>query len=208
MTPGRIEGGDTGDVACDHYRRYREDVRAHGASWAFRLPIELAWARVLPDGTGAVNRPGLEFYVGWSISCSSAGHRAHASRSIIGTCPRRSTTGAAGLIRTAPGGLPSYAARGLPRPRGSRAALGHAQRALGGGGRGVLVSARTPRPSKRLRGPPWSPTICSDAHAAAVQVFRTEARRQIGLVVNLEPKEPARTDSDGPRRGGPESTPT
>jgi beta-glucosidase len=60
--PGRIRNGDSGDVACDHYRRWRDDValmRELGLN-AYRFSI--AWSRILPDGTGAVNRRGIEFY--------------------------------------------------------------------------------------------------------------------------------------------------
>lgn len=60
--PGRIANGDTGDVACDHYRRWPEDVellRTLGVN-AYRFSI--AWARVLPEGRGRVNEKGLDFY--------------------------------------------------------------------------------------------------------------------------------------------------
>ncbi|UCG17829.1 MAG: beta-glucosidase [Phycisphaerales bacterium] len=59
---GAIWGGHTGDVACDHYHRYREDVEL--MRWiglkAYRLSI--SWPRVLPDGAGAVNPMGVDFY--------------------------------------------------------------------------------------------------------------------------------------------------
>jgi beta-glucosidase len=61
-TPNLVHDGDTGDVACDHYRRYAEDValmRALGTN-AYRFSI--AWARVLPQGRGTVNSAGLAFY--------------------------------------------------------------------------------------------------------------------------------------------------
>ncbi|PTX91400.1 GH1 family beta-glucosidase [Opitutus sp. ER46] len=60
--PGNIFEGHTGDVACDHYHRYAEDValmRDLGVS-AYRL--SLSWPRIIPDGTGAANAKGLEFY--------------------------------------------------------------------------------------------------------------------------------------------------
>jgi beta-glucosidase len=60
--PGAIDNGDTGDVACDHYHRWPEDVallRELGVG-AYRYSI--SWPRVLPDGTGAVNAAGLDFY--------------------------------------------------------------------------------------------------------------------------------------------------
>jgi beta-glucosidase len=60
--PGKIENGDTGDVACDHYHRYRDDVglMAELGLGAYRFSI--SWPRVLPSGTGAPNRAGLAFY--------------------------------------------------------------------------------------------------------------------------------------------------
>jgi beta-glucosidase len=60
--PGRITNGDTGDVACDHYHRYREDVglmRDLGVE-AYRFSV--AWPRVMPNGRGDVNEAGLAFY--------------------------------------------------------------------------------------------------------------------------------------------------
>lgn len=60
--PDMVWNGQNGDVACDHYHRYREDVdlmKAIGLN-AYRLSI--SWPRVLPEGTGAVNEAGLAFY--------------------------------------------------------------------------------------------------------------------------------------------------
>lgn len=61
-TPGKTAGGDHGDVACDHYHRWREDIalmRQLGVN-AYRLSI--AWPRVVPGGDGPVNPKGLAFY--------------------------------------------------------------------------------------------------------------------------------------------------
>ncbi|MFI0733712.1 GH1 family beta-glucosidase [Streptomyces sp. NPDC021225] len=61
-TPGRIAGDDHGDVACDHYHRWREDIglmKQLGTN-AYRLSI--AWPRVMPGGDGPVNAKGLAFY--------------------------------------------------------------------------------------------------------------------------------------------------
>ena len=62
-TPGNIKNNDTGDVANDHYHRYREDIalmkRELGAN-AYRFSI--AWPRIFPDGTGQPNRKGMDFY--------------------------------------------------------------------------------------------------------------------------------------------------
>ena len=61
-TPGKIDGDDNGDVACDHYHRWREDIglmRRLGLN-AYRLSV--AWPRVLPGGDGEPNPKGLAFY--------------------------------------------------------------------------------------------------------------------------------------------------
>ncbi len=60
-TPGRTAGGETGDVACDHYRRMPEDVALMRALGLQAYRFSVAWARVLPDGTGRVNAAGLDF---------------------------------------------------------------------------------------------------------------------------------------------------
>ncbi|MFY0579860.1 GH1 family beta-glucosidase [Cystobacter fuscus] len=61
-TPGKVANGDTGEVACDHYHRYPEDLdllRDLGAK-VYRLSI--MWPRVLPEGVGRLNEKGLDFY--------------------------------------------------------------------------------------------------------------------------------------------------
>jgi beta-glucosidase len=61
-TPGKVRNGDTGEIACDFYHRYRDDIalmRELGLK-AFRFSI--AWPRVIPSGRGAVNQAGLDFY--------------------------------------------------------------------------------------------------------------------------------------------------
>ncbi len=61
-TPGMVKDGDTGDVACDHYRRYREDVALMKSLGLKAYRFSIAWARVLPEGKGRVNQSGLDFY--------------------------------------------------------------------------------------------------------------------------------------------------
>jgi beta-glucosidase len=61
-TPGMMANGDHGDVACDHYRRYKDDVQLMRALGLHSYRFSVAWARVLPEGTGRVNQKGLDFY--------------------------------------------------------------------------------------------------------------------------------------------------
>jgi beta-glucosidase len=60
--PGAIDGGDTGDVACDHYHRWQEDLDLVEQLGADAYRFSVAWPRVIPGGTGAVNEKGLSFY--------------------------------------------------------------------------------------------------------------------------------------------------
>ncbi|KAA9009234.1 GH1 family beta-glucosidase [Histidinibacterium aquaticum] len=61
-TPGNVIRAENGDVACDHYHRYEEDLDLlrDGGFDAYRFST--SWARVLPEGRGAVNEEGLDFY--------------------------------------------------------------------------------------------------------------------------------------------------
>ncbi|HYO79579.1 MAG TPA: family 1 glycosylhydrolase, partial [Thermoanaerobaculia bacterium] len=61
-TPGRVHNGETGDVACDHYHRYREDVALMKELGLTSYRFSISWSRILPDGTGRVNEGGLDFY--------------------------------------------------------------------------------------------------------------------------------------------------
>lgn len=60
--PGNIANGDTGDVACDHYHRFREDVQLMKEMGLKAYRFSVAWSRVLPEGRGEVNEKGIAFY--------------------------------------------------------------------------------------------------------------------------------------------------
>jgi beta-glucosidase len=61
-TPGKVRNGDTGDVAADHYRRWRDDVALMRELGLTAYRFSIAWPRVQPDGAGASNSRGLDFY--------------------------------------------------------------------------------------------------------------------------------------------------
>jgi beta-glucosidase len=61
-TPGRVYQGHTGDVACDHYHRYADDVALMADLGLASYRFSVAWPRIQPDGTGPVNVKGLDFY--------------------------------------------------------------------------------------------------------------------------------------------------
>ena len=59
---GKIEDQSTGDIACDHYHRYKEDVKLMAELGLKAYRFSVAWTRILPDGTGKINEKGLDFY--------------------------------------------------------------------------------------------------------------------------------------------------
>lgn len=61
-TPGRVRDNDTGDVACDHYHRWREDVALMRDLGLRAYRFSIAWPRIFPTGYGKVNPAGLDFY--------------------------------------------------------------------------------------------------------------------------------------------------
>ncbi|MFQ5807591.1 MAG: glycoside hydrolase family 1 protein, partial [Phycisphaerae bacterium] len=61
-TPGKTARGDTGEIACDHYHRYREDVDLMRQLNLRAYRFSVSWPRVLPQGRGRVSDPGLSFY--------------------------------------------------------------------------------------------------------------------------------------------------
>ncbi len=61
-TPGLTENGDTGDMACEHYRRYASDVVLMSELGLKSYRFSIGWGRVLPDGIGRVNAKGVDFY--------------------------------------------------------------------------------------------------------------------------------------------------
>lgn len=61
-TPGKIKNGDTGDVACDSYHRWREDIALMRAMNLNSYRFSIAWPRIQPSGSGAANAKGVDYY--------------------------------------------------------------------------------------------------------------------------------------------------
>jgi beta-glucosidase len=60
--PGKVVGGDTGDIACDHYHRYAEDIELMSQLGLNAYRASVSWSRVQPGGRGPANPEGLDFY--------------------------------------------------------------------------------------------------------------------------------------------------
>lgn len=102
--PGKIYGGHTGDIACDHYHRVEEDVKLMARLGVKNYRFSLSWPRILPQGVGAVNEEGVAFY-NRLIDARSSTASARLSRCSIGIIRKRLRIAARGPIRTAQSGL-------------------------------------------------------------------------------------------------------
>ena len=60
--PGKVANGDTGEIACDHYHRYNEDLDLMKWMGVDAYRFSVAWSRVIPNGVGPINQAGLDFY--------------------------------------------------------------------------------------------------------------------------------------------------
>jgi len=188
-TPGRVSNGDTGEVACDHYRRFREDValmRELGLN-AYRFSI--AWGRVLPLGRGATNEAGLGFYERLVDELLKAGIEPLVTL-YHWDLPAALEEQGGWLNPDIAGWFADYAATAYRRLDGrvKKWVTINEPWVVSDGGyvRGVLAPGRNTRHE--------APIVAHNllrAHGAAVQAYRAQGRHDIGLVVNLEPKHPA-----------------
>ncbi len=61
-TPGKVLNNDNGDIACDHYHKYKEDIQLIKSLNAKAYRVSISWSRIFPDGTGSPNQKGVDFY--------------------------------------------------------------------------------------------------------------------------------------------------
>jgi len=191
--PGAIDNGDTGDVACDHYHRWPEDTRLMRELGVGAYRFSIAWPRVLPDGTGAVNPAGLAFYDRLVDALLEAGIRPFATvyhwdlpqaLQDRGGWPARDTAHAlgeyAGVLGAALGDrVQDWFTVNEPL---CSAWIGHLEGRMAPGEQDIARAV--PAAHHLLLG-----------HGLAVQALRAAAPgARVGAVVNLSPCEPASAD--------------
>jgi beta-glucosidase len=187
-TPGCVANGDTGDVACDHYRRFRDiDLMAEIGLNAYRFSI--SWSRVLPRGTGKPNPRGLAFYDRLVDALLARGIQPFVTL-FHWDLPAALEDRGGWLNPDVAGWFADYA-RVVFRKLDDRVRFwatlnepwvitdgGYLHGTLAPGHRSAFETAIAAHNLLR-------------AHGAAVRAYRSGGRHAIGLVVNLEPKYPA-----------------
>ncbi|TMH65519.1 MAG: beta-glucosidase [Betaproteobacteria bacterium] len=192
-TPNLVRDGDTGDVACDHYRRYREDIalmRSLGMN-AYRFSI--SWSRILPTGRGTVNRAGLDFYERLVDALLQNGIEPMATL-YHWDLPAALDDRGGWLNPDIAHWFADYAAtvfRKLDDRVKLWATLNEPWVVMDGG---YLHGVLAPGHRNRFEAPIATHQLLR-AHGAAVSAYRAEGKHRIGIVVNLEPKYPASDDA-------------
>ena len=190
--PGNVQGGDNGDVACDHYRRWREDVALLRELGVQAYRFSLSWGRLVPGGRGRPNPIGRDFYSRLIDALLETGIRPvvtlyhwdlPADLDDLGGWTNRDSMHwfadyAETAFRAFGDRVPMWATFNEPWMTSD------AGYRTGGHAPGHRSIAETGLVAHHL--------LC--AHGAAVERYRATSRGAIGLVVNLEPKHPATDD--------------
>jgi beta-glucosidase len=191
-TPSLVCDGDTGDVACDQYRRYADDVALMKALGINAYRFSISWSRVLPAGRGAVNAKGLDYYdrlvdallARGILPCATLFHW---------DLPAALDDRGGWLNPDIAHWFAEYASvvfRKLDDRVPMWATLNEPWVVTDGG---YLHGTLAPGHRNRFEAPIAAHQLLR-AHGAAVQAYRAIGKHRIGIVVNVEPKYPA-TDS-------------
>jgi beta-glucosidase len=192
--PGTILNGDTGDLACDHYRRYADDVELVRTLGLPAYRFSLAWARLLPEGRGGVNPQGVGFYDRLIDRLCAAGITPFVTLyhwDLPATLEDRG-----GWLNDDVAGWFAEYAELVFRCYDDRvrfwATLNEPAIVTE---KGYLLGLYAPG----HRAPSEAPVVARNllrAHGAAVSAYRALGKNRIGLVENLQPKQPASDHPD------------
>ena len=188
-TPGLVHDGDTGDTACDQYRRYPDDIALMQRLGLQAYRFSIAWARVLPEGRGSVNAKGLAHY-DRLVDTLLAHGIAPMVTLFHWDLPAALDDRGGWLDPDIASWFADYASvlfRKLDDRVTLWATLNEPWVVTDGG---YLHGVLAPGHRNAFEAPLATHHLLR-AHAAAVQAYRAVGRHRIGIVVNLEPKYPA-----------------
>ncbi len=197
-TPGRVTHGDTGDIACDHYHRWPEDIALMREMGLTAYRFSIAWGRVLPDGRGRVNPAGLAFYDRLVDALLRAGITPMVTL-YHWDLPAALDDRGGWLNPDSADWFADYASTvyaALDDRVPLWATINEPWVVVDGG---YLHGSMAPGHRSAFAAVAAAHNLLR-AHAAAVQAYRAVGRHQIGLVLNIEPKHLAPDASPADRR--------
>ncbi|NHZ65860.1 GH1 family beta-glucosidase [Massilia genomosp. 1] len=188
-SPGNIRDGDTGDVACDHYRRCAQDVALMCEIGLQAYRFSISWSRVMPSGRGAVNPVGIGFYDELVDRLLAQGIKPMVTL-FHWDLPEALDNQGGWLNRDIADWFADYARVMFERldDRVTSWATLNEPWVVSDGG--YLNGTLAPGHHNRFEAPIAAHNLLR-AHGAAVKAYREVGKHEIGLVVNLEPKYPA-----------------
>jgi beta-glucosidase len=192
-TPGMMHNGDTGDLACDHYRRWKSDVALMKELGLKAYRFSISWSRVLPEGKGRINAKGLDFYDRLADALLENGIEPLATL-FHWDLPAALDDRGGWLNPDIAHWFADYANILYSKLDGrvqKWATLNEPWVVTDGG---YLHGALAPGHRSKYEAPIASHNLLR-AHGTAVQAYRATGKHQIGIVVNIEPKYAA-TQSD------------
>ena len=206
-TPGKVDDGDTGDVAVDHYHRFREDVALMADLGLTAYRFSVAWPRITPavtaEALGPVNAAASPSTPTLVDALLAGGHRPRRSRSTTGTCRRPWRTRAGWTNRATAERFGEYAAVVADGARRPGRPVHHAERAVVLGLPRLRQRRARAGPHRRRR--PRSPPCTTSTWRTGAPSPRSGPPRrtaQVGLALNLAWVRPE-TDSAARRRRRP-----
>jgi beta-glucosidase len=192
--PGVIDNGDTGDIACDHYRRYPEDIRLMRELGLQAYRFSVSWNRIFPEGRGRLNAKGLEFYQRLVDDLLAAGIEPYLTL-YHWDLPLVLSARGGWVNRDCAHWFADYAQTLFQALRGKVKYWATLNEPWVVNDGGYMTGMHAPGRAS-LTEPPWVAHNLLRAHALAVQAFRADGEGEIGLVVNLEPKYAHSEDPD------------
>ena len=188
-SPGLVKNGENGDVACDHYRLYESDVRLMRELGLNAYRFSVSWSRILPEGKGRVNQGGLDFYSRLVDALLANGIQPNVTL-YHWDLPAALDDRGGWLNPDIADWFADYASvvfKALDDRVKMWATLNEPWVVTDGG---YLHGALAPGHKNLFEAPIASHNLLR-SHASAVQAYRAEGKHRIGLVVNIEPKDPA-----------------
>jgi beta-glucosidase len=188
-TPGMMLNGDTGDIACDHYNRWKSDVALMKSLGLKAYRFSVSWSRILPEGKGRVNQAGVDFYsrlvdellandiqplltlFHWDLPAALDDRGGWLNPDIADWFAEYGNV----MYRALDGRVKKWVTHNEPW-------------VVTDGG--YLHGALAPGHRSRYEAPIASHNMMR-AHGKAVQAYRAIGKHEIGLVVNIEPKYPS-----------------
>ena len=187
-TPGLMANDDHGDVACDHYHRYKDDVALMKRLGMQAYRFSLAWARLLPEGTGRINPAGIDFY-SRLIDELLANDIEPIVTLFHWDLPAALDDRGGWLNRDCAAWFAEYAAIAFDAFDGRVKKWVTINEPWVVSNEGYLRGTIAPGHRNRFEAPIASHNLMR-AHGAAVKAYRDGGRHEIGLCVNIEPKYP------------------